>query len=102
MKEIGPFSIPLKFASQPTNWILVPICYPLLERNNRVVRDVDIFWTDFSAALRDIAVADARVFARQLQTIHGVQRMHVELSEADEEPWPSEVVLVLLMITYHV
>ena len=46
-------------AEQPLNWIEVVVDDALFEWDDGVICDVYVFWTDFGAALRDVAEADA-------------------------------------------
>src|SRR5215510_1177455 len=46
---------PSEFSQKPIYRIVKIIDYAFLQRNNRVVGDVNIFGTDFGAAFRDIA-----------------------------------------------
>jgi hypothetical protein len=47
-----------QFQQRPQR-IVKLINHALLQRNNRVIGDGDVFGTDFSAALGDVAVANA-------------------------------------------
>src|SRR5258708_3771486 len=71
---------------------------PLLERDDRVVGDVDIFRADLAAALRDVAEAEAGLRPDELEAVVRVQRMHLERRVADEHPRAGEGRLVLLVV----
>src|SRR5262249_58003927 len=68
----------------------------LLERDDRVVRDVDAFRAHLAAALRDVAESDARRVLHEAHPVLAVDRMHLERRDAHEEPWPGELVLELV------
>src|SRR5687767_12746961 len=58
----------------------------LLERDDRVVRDVDVLGTDVRAALGDVAVAEPVLQSREIDAVVGVERMHLERCEPHEVP----------------
>jgi hypothetical protein len=70
----------------------------LLERDNRIVRDRDSFWTYRRATLRDITVADTIVVLEFAASIFLVLRMHLEGRDVDQIPGPHEL-LVLFVFT---
>ena len=53
---------------------------------------------DLCAALGDVAVADAAGVADELGAVVRVQRVHLQLGEADEEARAEEVLLVLRVV----
>src|SRR3954471_24840991 len=77
-------------AAQPGDRVVGAVRHPLLERDDRVVGDVDAFRTYLRAALGDVAVADAGLLAEQLTAVVGVQRVHLELGVLDEHARPGE------------
>src|SRR5437867_2640017 len=85
-------------AQQPHHGIEELVGHPLFERNDRVVGDVDVLGADFGAALGDVAEAHARGVLHEGRAIDGVQRMHLEAGQLDEEAWPRECALVFLVI----
>src|ERR1700730_10015871 len=56
------------------------IHHPLLQRNDGIVGDVDIFRADLGAALRDVTEANAQFFLQQMRTGGAVERMHLKRS----------------------
>src|ERR1043165_5912690 len=53
--------VPLKNADLPEdreNWIVMHVHDPLLQRNDRIIRDLDVLGAHDRTALRDVAVAD--------------------------------------------
>jgi hypothetical protein len=54
------FSGAADLADKHEQRIIIIIHNPLLERDDGVVGDVDIFWTNFGAALGDIAEPEAQ------------------------------------------
>src|SRR5713226_6763738 len=82
----------------PRQRVVVLGHYPLLERNNGVVGDLDLLRTHLRAAFGDVAHADTCARPDQLQPVIGVQRMHFQRGESDEKPRAGEARLVALMI----
>src|SRR3990170_2520443 len=89
-------------AQDPAHRVVVAVGYAFLERDDGVVRDVDVLRTDLGAALRDVAVADARRFAYQLRAVDGIQRVHLQLRQPHQEARPEEARLVLRVVPDHV
>src|SRR5467141_4977346 len=83
---------------QPDDGIEELVGHPLLERDDPVVGDVNVLGTDLGAALGDVAEADAGRVLDVGRAVHRVERVHVEAGELDEEAWPRERALVLLVI----
>ncbi len=77
------------------------VYHPLLERNDRVVRDGDVLRTDLGAALGDVAIADPELFLERRHAIGHIQRMHLQRGGVDEVTRPDELV-VLVMVAQHV
>src|SRR5256712_13216108 len=76
--------------------------HALLERDDRVVGDVDVLGADLGAALRDVAVTEALLRADELEAIVRVERMHLKGSEPHEVARAAEALLVLLMVPHDV
>ena len=70
-------TLALQFPQEPSNRIVEVVNHALLQRNNRVVGYMDVFWTDFSTTLRDIAEADPKLVFQQLSARHIVKWMHL-------------------------
>src|ERR1700733_2131728 len=70
---------------------------PLLQRNDGVVGDMDIFGTDLSAALGDVTEADAQLFLQQTCAGGAVERMHLKRSGAYEEPRAAKLLLLAVV-----
>ena len=70
----------------------------LLERDDRVVGDVDVLGTDVRAALGDVAVAEPVLQSREVDAVVRVERMHLERREPHEVPRSRERRLVLLVV----
>src|SRR5258708_7688676 len=71
---------------------------PLLERDDRVVGDVDVLRTDLGAALRDVAEPEAGLRPQELEAVVRVERMHLERGVTHEHPRTGEGRLVLLVV----
>src|SRR3990170_2991703 len=72
-------------AQEPDDGIVVFGDDALLERDDGVVRDVDMLGADLGAALRDVAETQARLDPGQLLAVVGVQRVHLQLRQPHEE-----------------
>src|SRR5439155_1114235 len=77
---------------------IVAVGHPLLERDDPVVGDVDVLGAHLGAALRDVAEAHAGLLPHELRPIAGVERVHVEAGQLDEEARPREILLLLLVV----
>src|SRR5262252_11159471 len=64
----------------------------LLQRNDGVVSDVDVFGTDLGTTLGDIAQTNAKGVLEFAQAVSRVQRMHGQRSNAHHEARSSKVV----------
>src|SRR2546425_5819047 len=87
-----------ELAEQPDDGVEEVVRHPFLERDDRVVRDVDLLGADFRAALRDVAEPDARGLPYELRAVERIERVHVQARQLDEEPRPREGALVLLVV----
>ena len=65
--------------------VVVPVGHALLQRDDRVVGDLDPLRADLGAALRDVAERDARLVLHEVGAVGGVERVHLERGDADEE-----------------
>src|SRR6266849_3988873 len=83
---------------QPHDGVEV-VGHPLLHRDDAVVGDVDVLGAHLGAALGDVAEADAGLGPRELPAVDGVERVHVEAGDLDEEAWPREGRLQLIVVT---
>src|SRR5438105_6713608 len=95
-------ALPRALAPEPDDGVVVLGDDALLERDDGVVRDVDVLGSDLGAALRDVAESQPGARLDQFRPVVGVERMHLELGEPDEEPRPREGGLVLRVIADHV
>src|SRR5437773_7576949 len=75
---------------------------PFLERDDPVVGDVDVLGAHLGAALGDVAQPHPRLILDEARAVAGVQRMHVEPRELDEEARPGESALLVLVVADHV
>jgi hypothetical protein len=62
LARVGDILAPSKKLNELSQRIIVFIHDAFLQRNNSIVRDRDVLGTNFSAALRDVAIADAEQF----------------------------------------
>src|SRR5437867_1890136 len=72
--------------------------HTLLERDDRVVGDVNVLRANLGAALGDVAEAEAVRRANEIDALVRVERVHLERGEAHEEPRPGEALLVLFVV----
>src|SRR6476661_1120433 len=92
------FALASELAQQPHDGIEKLVGHPLLERDDRVVGDVDVLGTDLGAALGDVAEADAGRVLDEGGAVHRVERVHVEARQLDEEARARERALVLFVV----
>src|SRR5664279_3958191 len=71
--------------AEPGDRIVLPVDDSLLQRDERIVGDLDVFGADLRAALGDIAQPEAVVVLRDLLAIEGVERVHVQFGGAHEK-----------------
>src|SRR5882724_5702980 len=93
---------PADLGAEPDQRIVLAADDALLQRNQRVVGDLDVLGADLGAALGDVAVAEAEVVLRDLPPVRGVGRVHLEFSDPHQEPGPGERALVLRVVPDHV
>ena len=60
-------------------------CFPFLEGDDSIVSDADVLGTDFCTAFCNVAVADAEDVFEFLKVVEGIQWMHRQKQDADEE-----------------
>ncbi len=88
--SLGPARAPPGGARTGTSAAAVAplICHPLLQRDDRVVGDLDAGGADLAAALGDVAQAESVLPAQRLAPVAGVQRVHVQLGVPAGESRP--------------
>src|SRR5437773_935570 len=89
------------FAEQSAERIVELVDDPLLQRDDGVIGDRDVFRTDLRAAFGDVAIADALRLAQLFETVLGVERMHLERRRVHEEAWTDEL-FVEVVVPQHV
>src|SRR6185369_4459282 len=94
LSRLRPASTALEHPQEPGERIVEAIDDPLLERNDRVVRDRDLLGADLGAALRDVAVADAVLLLQVDHAVRGIQRMHLERRGIGEEARADELAVL--------
>src|ERR1700676_1515023 len=67
------------------------------QRDDGVVRDVNVFGTDFRATFGDVAEADAQLVFEQRSAIRAIERMHLEPRNAHEKARPAERFLLVMI-----
>src|SRR5438128_461987 len=86
---------------KPTHRIVEVVNHSLLQRDDRVVRNVNILRANLGAAFGDIAESDAQIVLQQFSPRHAIERMHLQPGDANEETRAAEL-LLLLVIAQHV
>src|SRR6476469_6624068 len=94
---------PEQLAAQPHQRVVLAVDRALLQRDQRVVSDLDVLRAHLGAALGDVAVAQAVLFDGLLRAPGTrVERVHGQLGLAHEVARPGERGLVLLVVAHHV
>ena len=75
----------LQQASEREQRVVVPVGDALLQRDDRVVGDLDPLRADLGAALRDVAEPMPASSFTSVGAVGGVERVHLERGDADEE-----------------
>src|SRR5262249_55960351 len=92
-RERRPFAA-LRFAEdlaiEPKERIVKPIHHAFFQRNDAVVRDVDMFRPTPGATFGDVAWADVERVLEEAEPVHGVERMHIQARDADQEARPAK------------
>src|SRR6185369_15091947 len=86
-----------EFAPDPLDRVVELVDDPFLERDDRVVGDLDVLRADLGAALGDVAVADAATVLEIPTPVRFVDRMHLEPRGPDEEARTHERALGLVV-----
>src|SRR3984957_19436965 len=73
---------PRDLAPEPGHGVVAGVDHALLHGDDAVVGDLDVLGAHLGAALGDVAHAEAAV-VRQLAAVVDVERVHLELGEAD-------------------
>ena len=83
----------------PGNGVVKGTGHALLQRNNGIVSDVDVFGTDLRTAFGDVAQANAEGILELAQAVCCIEGMHGQGSDAHHEAWSGKVVAP--MVTQH-
>ena len=103
-RERRPLHLVLEqLVPEPHHRVVLAVHRALLQRDQRVVGDLDVLGAHLGAALGDVAEAQPVFVLRLLgTTVQRVQRMHVEFGLTHQIPRAGERLLVLFVITHHV
>src|ERR1700732_391499 len=85
----------------PNQRIVKLVYHPLLQGNDRVIRNMDILRADLRAAFRYVAKSDAQLILQQLRPRDAIHRVHIQPCHAHKKPRPAKL-LVLVMISQNV
>src|SRR5581483_2581653 len=88
--------VPFEAPRDRADGVEVRVVHALLERDDRVVGDVDVLRAHLLAALRDVAVADSGGALQEWAAVEDVLRVHLEARDAHHEARP--VVLLLQVV----
>src|ERR1700730_16371372 len=69
---------PLQPSPEPAKRIVKFIHHALFQRNDSVVRDLDVLWANLRATFGDVAVTDPLRVSQFLDAIFRVERMHLQ------------------------
>src|SRR6516162_114903 len=84
-------------ADQHEERVIEFIHNPLLERDNGIVGDVNLFRADLRAAFRDVALADAQFLAQQPAARCAVHGVHLQTGHAHKKARPRELFLLVVL-----
>src|ERR1700682_1422977 len=88
---------PAKAADQRPDRIEVDIVHALLERDDRVVRDVDVLRTHLGAALCDVALPAARLSLQLRTPVDRILGVHLQARDPDQETGTVEGILQVVV-----
>src|SRR5829696_2137488 len=91
---------PPDLAHQPFGRVVELVGDALLEGDDRVVRDVDVYRADLGAALGDVAEAEAVVLLEVGEPIGLVHGVHLQPLVPDEEPRARELGVLVVRSKY--
>src|SRR5947209_4362805 len=95
----------VRFAFQPSpdpaKRIEELVHYAFLQRNDRIVGNLNIFGANLSAAFRNVAVPDTLRLPQLLNPVFGIKWMHLQRGYVHQKPRTNELV-VLVMIAQDV
>jgi hypothetical protein len=84
-------------AEQHSQGVVKLVHYTLLERDNGIVRDANLFGTNLRATFGYIAEAEAELILEQTGAVAAVEWMHFEAGDSNEEARPSELFLLVVL-----
>src|ERR1035437_7295908 len=79
-----------QLARHPLHRVPMGVGHPLLERDDRVVGDVDVLGAELGAALGDVAVAEPALVTEQIAAVQDVLGVHLQARHPHEEARPEE------------
>src|SRR5439155_4044244 len=82
-------------------WVVKPVRNSLFKGDDRIVCDVNVFGADLGAALRYVAHPYSGCFTYQLGPVLRIERMHLQLGEANEEARAIEASFIVRMVADH-
>ena len=88
-----PFTRP----PQPSQRVIKFIHHSFFQRNNPVVRDLNLLRTNLGAAFRDVALPDPVGFAQLRYPIFGIERVHLQGGRVNQETRPDKAIVHLMI-----
>ena len=86
-----------KYSEQPGDGVVEFIDHSLLEGNDGVLGDGDVFGTNFAATGCDVAIADTVGLLQFTDSIFNIERMHLKRGNVHKETWASEFVEIAVL-----
>ena len=69
----------------------MPIDHALFERNDRIVRDGDVFRAYLRTALCNVAISNSVRFFQFIDSIRRIERVQLQCGDIDKKPWTDEL-----------
>src|SRR5438874_6712599 len=91
------FTLPFPPPPNPSQWIIKLIHHPFFQRNNSVVRDLNLLRTNLGTTFRDVAVADSVGFAQFRHPIFGIEGVHLERGGVNQKARPDKAIMHLMI-----
>src|SRR3982750_1844011 len=95
-EHLALFLSSLQFTQEPPHWIVMVVDHALLQRNDSVIRNMDILRTNLCAALGNRAETDRQFLFQQLSSRQTIKRMHLQPGDANEETRTAKLSLLVV------
>src|SRR5262249_18452728 len=91
------FTLSLYPTPEPAERIVEFVHHAFLQWNDSVVGDLNIFRTNFRAALSDVAKTDPLGVSQFVDSVLRIERMHFQRADVNQKPRPDEFVMHLVV-----